>query len=43
MSCRRVRTSVEQLQPFEQGRIVGLREVDEHIDGLLHILGTMYR
>ena len=27
----------------EQGRIVGLREAGRHIDGLLHMLGTMYR
>ena len=27
MSCRRARTPIEQLQPFEQSRIVGLREV----------------
>ena len=38
MPRRRVRTPVEQLQPFERGHIVDLREA-----GFLHMLGTMYR
>ena len=36
-------TPVEQLQPFERGRIVDLREAGWHIDRLLHMVGTVYR
>ena len=43
MPRRRARSSVEQLQPFERGRIVDLRESAGHTDGLLHIFGTVYR
>ena len=40
MPLRRARTPVEQLQPFERDRILGLREAGVHIDGLLNMLGT---
>ena len=42
MLRRQVRIPVEQLQPTERDRIVCLQEAGWHIDGLLHMLGTMY-
>ena len=42
MLRRRVRTPIGQLQPYERGLIVG-GQLDGHIDGLLHMLGTVYR
>ena len=42
MPCQRVCTPVEQLQPFEWGCIVGLREAWWNIDELLHMMGPIY-
>ena len=45
MPRRRVLTGTpaELHQPFEQGALYACTKLDGHIDGLLHILGTMYR
>ena len=34
MPCRRVRTSVEQLEPFERGHFVGLQEAEFAVEDL---------
>ena len=43
MPDRWVCTTVEQLQPFERSRTVGLREAGWTNGRLLHMLGTIYR